>query len=266
MTSPIFWFNQGPMRGCYERGSIITTDNGSEWEIIERLKQDDLQTEGKSIVGPSHAALKLHCMKANVDPSEKSACDASARVYVQVPYFGTEFDDAQTRAAQADSAFQPAELEAYRILSDDPVVSKFTPKFLGSKVSVQEPSGFVPGGFLILVVWEKVPGIPLGDKSGKATGYWDQPTRERKKIREAFKKTFNEISSTVGIWPKPSSPSNLVWNFVTETLFWGFRKPTRKKGLPWRETWLPAFDLVKTPPGCQWEGRDWDGDTTGWKG
>lgn len=178
------------MRGRYERGSIITTDDGTEWEIIGRLKQDDFQTEGKLVTRPSYAALKLHCMKANVEASERSASEAFARVYVQVPYLGAEFDDAQTRAAQADPAFQPDELEAYRTLSDHPVVSTFTPKFLGSKVSVQEVSGFVPGGFLILVVWERVAGIPLGDTTGQATGYWKQPKRERQKIREAFKQTF----------------------------------------------------------------------------
>jgi hypothetical protein len=70
------------------------------------------------------------------------------------------------------------------------VVSKFAPKLLGFEVSVQELSGFVPGGFLILVVWERVPGIPLGDITGQATGNWDQPKRERQKIREMFKKAF----------------------------------------------------------------------------
>jgi hypothetical protein len=178
------------MRGRYERGSIITTDDGTEWEIIGRLKQDDLQTEGKLVTRPSYAALKLYCMKANVDPSERSASETFARVYVQVPYLGMQFDEAQTRAAQADLAFQPYELEAYRTLSDYPVVSTFTPKFLGSKGSVQELSGFVPGGFLILVVWERVPGIPLGDTTGQGTKYWKQPKRERQRIREAFKKTF----------------------------------------------------------------------------
>lgn len=123
-------------------------------------------------------------------PKREKRKRSIARVYVQVPYHGTEFDDAQTRGAQADPAFQPDELEAYRTLSDHPVVSTFTPKFLGSKVSVQELSGFVPGGFLILVVWERVTGIPLGDTTGQATGYWNQPKRERQKIREAFKKTF----------------------------------------------------------------------------
>jgi hypothetical protein len=178
------------MRALYESGRIITTDDGTEWKIIGRLKQDDLQTEGRLVSRPSYAALKLHCMKVNVDPSERSTSEAFARVYLQVPYSGTEFNDAQTRAAQADSAFQPNELGAYRTLSDDPVVSKFTPKFLGSKVSVQDLSAFVPGGFLILVVWERVPGIPLGDITGEATGYWDQPKRERQKIREMFKKTY----------------------------------------------------------------------------
>ena len=178
------------MRGRYERGSTITTDDGTEWEILERLKQEDFQAEKLNPSPPRYATLKLSCIKANVNPNERLTSEAFARVYVQVPYIGTEFDDPDSRALQADPTFQPDELDAYRKLSEHPVVSTFTPKLLGSKNSVQKPSGFVPGGFLILVVWERVPGLPLGDGTGKATGFWDLHLRERRKIRETFEKTF----------------------------------------------------------------------------
>jgi hypothetical protein len=75
------------MRGLYESGRIITTDDGTGLKIIGRLKQDDLQTEGRSVTRPSYATLELHCMKANVDPSERSTSEAFERVYLQVPLF-----------------------------------------------------------------------------------------------------------------------------------------------------------------------------------
>ncbi|CAG7935630.1 unnamed protein product [Penicillium nalgiovense] len=218
MTSPRPWFDQGPSRGHYERGSIITTDDGTRWEILERLKQDDIQRVARSRISPSHATLKMSCIKTNANPSERSTTEAMLRVYLQIPHTGSEFEDSDTRAAQADDTFQPEELEAYAILSDHATVSKFTPKLLGSKVSKQGPSGFVPGGFLIVVVWERVQGLPIGDLTGMATGYWALPRNERAKIREHSESTFKEISSIVGIWPLPTSPHRLVWSPITETL------------------------------------------------
>jgi len=112
------------------------------------------------------------------------------RVYMQIPYVHTETEDSASRAAQANLMFRPAELEAYSDLSRDPKVSRFTPKLLGKKLSVQNSSGFVPGGFIVLVVWEKVPGLTLRDKMGNTAAFWSLPRRSRSKIRSAFEKTF----------------------------------------------------------------------------
>ncbi|KAJ6147577.1 hypothetical protein N7497_009559 [Penicillium chrysogenum] len=248
MTSPRTWFDQGPSRECYERGSIITTDDGTQWEIRERLKQDDIQRAAHSPISPSHATLKLSCVKANANPSR-----AFMRVYLQIPHVGSEFEDSETRAAQADHTFQPEELEAYTTISNHPTVSKFTPKLLGYKVSRQGPSGFVPGGFLIIVVWEYVGGISPWRSNWRCD--WIL----------VFVGARAEISSTVGIWPLPTSPHRLVWNSTTETLFWvGFRRIVRQKNRVWHSRCLPIFDLVKTPNN-RWTRRDWDGDTSGWE-
>jgi hypothetical protein len=178
------------MRGHYEPSSIITTDDGTRWEILERLKQENFQIEAQTPSAPSYATLKLRCVKANVKPSERRGSEAFMRIYLQIPHVWTEQEHPNTRAAQADPTFQPDELDTYSTLSKHRTVSKFTPKLLGSKMSVQEPSGFVPGGFLTVLVWEKVAGLPLGDRTGKATGYWNLPPRERAKIRQHFETTF----------------------------------------------------------------------------
>ncbi|KAF3008387.1 hypothetical protein E8E15_002426 [Penicillium rubens] len=150
MTSPRSWFDRGPSRGHYDPGSIITTDDGTQREVFERLKQDEVQRVAQSRISPSHATLKLRCVKANANPRPLKLCS-----------------------------------------------------------------------------WE--------------------------------------ISSTIGIWPSPPSPHNLVWNDTTETLFWvEFRTFSRKKNKRWHEGWLPTWDLVKTPNN-RWAHIDWDGDTTGWE-
>ncbi|KAJ6189811.1 hypothetical protein N7519_004719 [Penicillium mononematosum] len=231
MTSPRSWFDQGSSRGRYDRGSIITTDDGTQWEVRERLKQDEIQRVANSRISPSYATLKLRCIKANASPSERTN-QAFLRVYLQIPHIGSEFEDSNARAAQADHTFQPEELNAYTILNNH----------------LTGPLGFIPSGFLIVVVWEMVQGLPLGDLSGKATRYWTLPGSERAEVRRHFERTFKETSFTVGIWPLPPSPHHLVWNSTTETLFWvGFRTFSRKKNKPWDKGWLPTWDLVKTP-------------------
>jgi hypothetical protein len=82
MTSPRSWFDRGPSRGHYDPGSIITTDDGTQREVFERLKQDEVQRVAQSRISPSHATLKLRCVKANANPSERRTGEAFLRVYL----------------------------------------------------------------------------------------------------------------------------------------------------------------------------------------
>ncbi|KAK5791716.1 hypothetical protein VI817_007025 [Penicillium citrinum] len=166
------WFDRATLHGAYDCGSIITTNNGTQWKVLERLEQDNFQTEQKTSTispsTPSHATLTLRCVRFG---NEASTSESFMRVYMQIPHIHTETEDSASRAAQANLMFRPAELDAYSDLSRDPTVSKFTPKLLGKKLSVQSSSGFVPGGFIVLVVWEKVPGLILRDRMGNTAAF-----------------------------------------------------------------------------------------------
>ena len=67
-------------------------------------------------------------------------------------------------------------------------------------MSKQGPSGFVPGGFLIVIVWERVQGLPLGVLTGNATGYWALPRHERAKIRKHFEGPSSKLANLSGSW------------------------------------------------------------------
>lgn len=69
------------------------------------------------------------------------------RCYMQVPYENTEMDVADTGATQATTHI-PEELLAYQDLTSQEL--GITPKLLGFKITSQDKSGLVPGGF---VVW-----------------------------------------------------------------------------------------------------------------
>ncbi|KAJ5445224.1 hypothetical protein N7491_001306 [Penicillium cf. griseofulvum] len=55
------------------------------------------------------------------------------------------------------TTYNPPELIAYRDLTEKG--SSDIPKLLGYKTDKQDRSGLVPGGFIIWLVWEIVPGL-----------------------------------------------------------------------------------------------------------
>jgi hypothetical protein len=82
---------------------------------------------------------------------------------MQVPYENTEMDVADTGATQA-TTYIPEELLAYQDLTSQEL--GITPKLLGFKITSQDKSGLVPGGFVVWLAWEMVPRLRLGIKDG----------------------------------------------------------------------------------------------------
>ncbi|KAJ5450542.1 uncharacterized protein N7458_006991 [Penicillium daleae] len=249
MTSPRPWFDCGATRGHYERGSIIIADDGTRWEILERLSRTNSREEQTSSVSsvPSYATLKLRCVKSsiNLTPSEKG------RTKAFILHAGTEFDDPNTRAAQAVPIFQPNDLSAYRTLGGHPTTSKFTPKLLGSKVSVQEPLGIIPGGFLTFIgfLWAMEPETQLDIGICRRT---------------SVLKSENSLKVILTYW---IGYILYCWYlakvYLCPPLSLEFHD-REIKDMPWTEAWLPAWDLVKTPPQNWWARFDWDGNITCW--
>lgn len=131
---------------------------------------------------PSFASLRLDCHRVG-----NSRIQAQMRVYLQVPYTNTELDYSQQRRQQA-AQWQPHELWAFKKIMADPVVSKFTPQLLGVEETTQADDGLVPGGFYITIVWQRVPGEPLGDISTIPKPlFWKLDRPERNEIRAQFK-------------------------------------------------------------------------------
>lgn len=104
------------------------------------------------------------------------------RLYVQVPHRTTKMGDAETRGQQA-TTFTPRELIALLDLTKKR--SSNTPKLLEYKIGTQHCAGLVPGGFVIWLVWEIVPGIRLGDSEG-ADSFWGLDNFEREQVRSVF--------------------------------------------------------------------------------
>ncbi|RHZ56722.1 hypothetical protein CDV55_100640 [Aspergillus turcosus] len=188
---------------------------------------------------------------------------AMMRVYVQIPDANTEFEDADIRRQQA-STVKPRELLAYQTFARSKEGSKYTPQLVGYKEDRQDNSGLVPGGFITSFAWKPVPGLRLGDYTGNATAFRELERSERDEIRRVFKETFPEFIK-MGIFPASAGPDNLIWNSHDKALFFvDFEEWNEIKPQPWKDSWLPRFDLVKVPD-IEWSRSDWDGDTSSWE-
>lgn len=209
------WFAIEPMRSMFAPNEIITTkqQSPSRWRIIKAIRERDQQRkyEDRDANHPPFASLRLSCCSLDRAGDETddvlSACFSMAdvsldqqsnpmdpnddrvqrraemRVYLQVPAVGTENDLPEIRAQQA-TTFDPPELQAYKALSSDHWVSTFTPALLGYEQGVQGEQGLVPGGFYTIIVWEHVPGTPLGTGCWNDNNclYWSFPREKRAEL------------------------------------------------------------------------------------
>lgn len=181
-STSLSWFRKGI---DISPGTIITLGpRFRKWEILEKIHEHDRQVAIERSAEydiPSYATAKLLCCNPD-DPEEK----AFMRIYLQIPHRKTEIDDADTRSRQAMD-LTASELTAYQDLTRKR--SPNTPKLLGWKKSKQDRSGLVPGGFVIWLAYEVVPGLRLGHRDGPGP-FWALDLAERDLIREVFLKSY----------------------------------------------------------------------------
>ncbi|OJZ81913.1 hypothetical protein ASPFODRAFT_37062 [Aspergillus luchuensis CBS 106.47] len=227
------WFSQeeiGP-------GSKIKLIN--EWVVQEVFSEHTFQHDHDDYlasVGPSWTAIRLLVEKKG------SRTKAYMRIYKQIMNGGTEAESARMRARQANTSWCPVELKVYRSLPKKrPLI---VPRLLEERVAKQDESGCVPGGFLIYVVWEIVPGIQLGDSSGSNV-FWALDRPERDAIREKFKGGRMHLYDW-GYYPHPGCGQNLVWHAQTSTLYFvgwflAYKNDEKK---PWTPRFWYFWDLT----------------------
>ncbi|PLN81414.1 hypothetical protein BDW42DRAFT_185449 [Aspergillus taichungensis] len=167
----------------------------SRWKILEKLNEHDYQVNEE-------------------ENNEYRTQKVFMRIYIQIPHRKTELDAMDTRSRQA-TTYNPPELIAYQDLTEKS--SSNTPKFLGYKTDKQDHSGLVPGGFIIWLVWEIVPGLRLGDENS-ADPFWTLESYEREQVRLAFLTALPKLHEN-GWFPRVCGASSLVWHQETQTLY-----------------------------------------------
>ncbi|CAG8329295.1 unnamed protein product [Penicillium salamii] len=102
------------------------------------------------------------------------------RIYVQIPYDNTIRTSPETRALQAEISPVHNEYEALTTLHKSNCEA--VPKLLGYVKGKQGPEGYVPGGYIIYVVWRRLPGFPVDSQI-----FWREKNRQyRDEVRSAF--------------------------------------------------------------------------------
>lgn len=155
MESTHTWFCQAIQLGS----TVRLTWPDSPWKIVRQLMEHDHQKLPNYVTGssPSYASITLLC--ANTEKSRK----ARMRIYMQVPNVSTELLESSLRPKQA-AKFTPIEPTSFKTFTRKG--KNVTPRLLGYRAGKQDSTGLIPGGFMIYLVWDIVPGFRLGDYSG----------------------------------------------------------------------------------------------------
>ncbi|PWY77338.1 hypothetical protein BO70DRAFT_63892 [Aspergillus heteromorphus CBS 117.55] len=184
---------------------------------------------------------------------------------MQIPLSGTEVEPSSDRAQQACS-FIPDELMALKAMIECGSETQNTPRLLDYKEEKQDDTGLVPGGFIIWIVWEIVPGIRLGNEIG-ADEFWNLELDERRVIQRMLPGEYEKMVST-GYFPCFQRARNLVWDSANQRLYFvGFREchKTEDPDRKWRPSLYAVYKLAKPPPECNWWAPTRDGDMRGWQ-
>jgi hypothetical protein len=169
----------------------FTYPTQSAWQIVHKISENYRQLGEWNFRRnrvPAAAEGLFLCAKEG-DPDQQ----AHMRVYMQIPYQGTEYEGREELERQAiDEAGETLFSEVKAFKAQREKQSRFTPTLLGYKQEKQDDSGIIPGGFICYLIWKPLDGLRLGTDSVKEP-YWTLSPEERAEIREAFRAAYEYV-------------------------------------------------------------------------
>lgn len=199
----------------FHPGSVyeFQVPTATQWKIDDKLSQGQNQREKADsrhpASNPSSAATTFR-----VQGLGRNGRVAYMRVILRIPHLETEYESPDIRRQQA-TLCHSGELEAYKKFHAQN--AEMTPSLLAIKEEAQKNDGFVPGGFVVLVVYEKVPGIRLAEDDTCYPGlplhtFFTKFNRaERDKIREKFNEVYPAFAE-MDHYPFTTWAHHLVWD------------------------------------------------------
>ncbi|KAJ5193548.1 hypothetical protein N7449_009690 [Penicillium cf. viridicatum] len=158
----------------------------TRWEIVSKVHERAHivnQRDATNGLGPAYLAGKFLCRPAS--PGNPNSL-SFMRMYKQIPIAVTEFEKAPIRAAQAVKSHEPTELTAFKFLEQKGC--DVIPRLLGYQSDQQDRDDTVPGGFIMYVIWEKVPGEFIDWEK-----FWSSSFSQREEIRLKFYEVYEYV-------------------------------------------------------------------------
>ncbi|CAG8425587.1 unnamed protein product [Penicillium salamii] len=205
---------------CYPRKRFspgsefhFSTPHDTVWRVQEKVSQHTLRPdEPESHTQGSAPSTAEGTFLVQHDESNQVAF---MRVYIQVPHCGTEFEDPDDRRVQA-SQCRIYEVKALQKLAQhhaNPV-----PSLLAVKDDIQGEDGYVPGGYVVYLLFEKVSATRIVDaRLGPSSimernGFLQQfPREERNEIRAQFANANAELCQIDIVHWDPGA-DHLIWD------------------------------------------------------
>ncbi|EFR01383.1 hypothetical protein MGYG_04390 [Nannizzia gypsea CBS 118893] len=171
-------FYQNWVRDLFDDYVIWSADDGTEWQIKKKLSE-----------------------RASFYPAENNGeltwngCIVKIRLQVPPEYPASLKPESRRNFASIETShFIDMEIASLRHFNK--VGSKATPRIIHLKRSLQRDHYPVPGGYIVFIIMEKVPGITLSE-------FWSYDLAKRDKIRAAFRETLTEICRNHGFIGDP---------------------------------------------------------------
>ncbi|KAJ9314530.1 hypothetical protein DTO271D3_5268 [Paecilomyces variotii] len=223
----------------------FTGANPSTWTLVEKMSERDDQDDEDQYQedpAPSSAWALFQCRENN-----HSNNTAIMKIYMQIPYAGSEFELPTVRRRQADGfdRFAHNEFRSLKTLTSNHCES--TPSLLDYKYEKQDDFGPVPGGFILYLLMNELPGVRLTDD-----GFGNLERAERDKIRQSFKVAWEDCIRC-GAYNFESDISNLLWDKQLERSYivgHQMSRPSRPEDV-WRDVWWLTWGLARGHPGSR---------------
>jgi hypothetical protein len=191
----------------------------SVWLIDKKLSQhnyQEMEWDPGFLSGPPSAEATFRVRQGH-------GTKAYMRVYMQVPYPSTELEPREVRREQAGPC---PHLEVNALKCFHQKHATMTPALFGFKEELQGDDDVVPGGFIVYMVFQHVPGIRLANDQGAYDPEFPKPKffrefkkrAERDKIRDEFDKNFPKLRE-MGWVPHGVWADRLVWDSASSKLY-----------------------------------------------
>ncbi|KAI2011112.1 hypothetical protein LOZ12_004666 [Ophidiomyces ophidiicola] len=203
--------------------------DGTVWQVGKKISEKSLYTtdlSGGKCPAEAEAQAVYHCIQ--VVQGAVTQQRAIMKVRMQVPPINMSNLSLQARAeiAQKQPAFW-TQFEVHALRHFNAKKCTTVPKLLNLVATLQNHSYTpVPNGYLIFLVMEELPGVPL-------TGFWKYGRLKRDKIRASFLRSLEELFSVHGS-PGDCKLENLIYDEKTDTCYF----------VDFEETWVTEDEPI----------------------